>query len=82
MQTTIRRTEKGAYGGTSAAATGENAGRCPFRAGGRCGRTDCSLWNDDLGACGLSPDSLQLLMRTAITDAAAEIHRYMGDDRR
>ena len=40
------------------------------------------LYNDDVRACGLSPDSLQLLVKTAATDAAAEILRALGDDRR
>jgi len=37
------------------------------------------LWNDDVNACGLSAGSLQLLMKTAVTDAAVEIARHMGD---
>ena len=37
------------------------------------------MWNDDVNACGLSAGSLQLLMKTAVTDAAVEIARHMGD---
>lgn len=60
MPTTIKRTE-------------EVTGPCPFRAEGLCTGDDCALWNDDLDACGLSTVSLQLLMKTAITDAAVEV---------
>ncbi len=69
MQTTIKRTE-------------EATGPCPFRTEGQCSRKGCALWNDDLGTCGLSAVSLHLLVKTAITDAAVEIMRTMGDDRR
>lgn len=57
-------------------------GPCPFRAEGLCTGDDCALWNDDLDACGLSAVSLHLLVKTAITDAATEIMRAVGDDRR
>ena len=67
MRTTIKRTE-------------EATGPCPFRAEGLCTGDDCALWNEDLDACGLSAVSLQLLMKTAVTDAAGEIARAMGDD--
>ena len=40
------------------------------------------MWNDDVNACGLSPISLHLLMKTAVADASADIMRAMGDDRR
>ena len=69
MQTTTKRTD-------------EVTGPCPFRAEGQCSRKDCALWNDDLDACGLSAVSLQLLMKTAVTDAAVEIARHLGDDGR
>ena len=69
MQTTIKRIE-------------EAPGPCPFRAEGLCTGDDCALWNDDMDACGLSAVSLQLLMKTAITDAAVEIMRHLGDDGR
>lgn len=69
MPTTIKRTE-------------EATGPCPFRAEGLCTGDDCALWNDDLDTCGLSAVSLQLLVKTAFTDAAAEIMRAVGDDRR
>ena len=55
-------------------------GPCPFRTEGLCTGDDCALWNDYLDACGLSAVSLQLLMKTAITDAAVEIARHLGDD--
>ena len=54
----------------------------PFRTEGLCTGDDCALWNDDLDTCGLSPASLQLLMKTAVCDAAAEIMRVVGDDLR
>ena len=69
MQTIIKRIE-------------EAMGPCPFRPEGLCTGDDCALWNDDLNACGLSAVSLQLLMKTAITDAAVEIARHLGDDGR
>ena len=69
MPTTIKRIE-------------EVTGPCPFRAEGLCTGDDCALWNDDLDTCGLSPASLQLLMKTAVCDAAAEIMRVVGDDLR
>lgn len=56
------------------------SGPCPFRATEWCSGDDCVLWNDDLAACGLSPVSLQLIVKTAFTDAAAEIMRAIGDD--
>lgn len=55
-------------------------GPCPFRAEGMCTGDDCVMWNDDVNACGLSPNSLQLLMKTAVADAAVEIMRAMVDD--
>lgn len=55
-------------------------GPCPFRAEGICTGDDCALWNDDVSACRLSPNSLQLLMKTAVADAAVEIMRAVGDD--
>ena len=58
----------------------EAQGPCPFRTEGQCSRKGCALWNDDVNACGLSAGSLQLLMKTAVTDAAVEIARHMGDD--
>lgn len=60
----------------------EVPGPCPFRTEGQCSRKGCALWNDDVNACGLSAGSLQLLVKTAITDAAVEIARHMGDDGR
>lgn len=57
-------------------------GPCPFRAKGQCSRKGCALWNDDLDTCGLSAVSLHLLVKAAITDAAMEIARHMGDDGR
>ncbi len=60
----------------------EATGPCPFRTEGQCSRKGCALWNDDVNACGLSAGSLQLLMKTAVTDAAVEIMRAMGDDRK
>lgn len=57
-------------------------GPCPFRAEGICTGDDCVMWNDDLAACGLSPVSLQLIVKTALTDAAAEIMQAIGDDGR
>ena len=69
MPTTIKRTE-------------EVTGPCPFRTEGQCSRKGCALWNDDLDTCGLSAVSLQLLMKTAVCDAAAEIMRAVGDDLR
>ncbi|MBR7187792.1 MAG: hypothetical protein IKD53_04490 [Clostridia bacterium] len=55
---------------------------CPINCSGVCAKERCALYNDDVRACGLSPDSLQLLVKTAATDAAAEILRALGDDRR
>ena len=69
MQTTIKRID-------------EAPGPCPFRVEGQCSRKGCALWNDDLNACGLSAVSLQLLVKTAVTDAAVEIARHLGDDGR
>ena len=60
----------------------EAPGPYPFRTEGQCSRKGCALWNDDLDTCGLSAVSLHLLVKTAITDAAVEIMRTMGDDRR
>lgn len=48
----------------------------------KCIYEKCALYNDDARACVLSPCSLHLLIRTAITDAAVEISRCMGDGRR
>ena len=36
------------------------------------------MWNDDVNACGLSPISLHLLMKTAMTDAAVEVMQAMS----
>jgi len=60
----------------------EAQGPCPFRTEGQCSRKGCALWNDDVNACGLSAVSLHLLVKTAITDAAVEIARHLGDDGR
>ena len=65
---------------TEAETPNEIQGPCPFRTEGLCTGDDCALWNDDLTACGLSPVSLQLIMKTAFTDAAVEIMRAVGDD--
>ena len=52
-------------------ATEKNSqGPCPFRAEGICTGDDCVMWNDEVNACGLSPNSLQLLMKTAVADAS------------
>lgn len=53
---------------------------CPML--GTCIAQRCALYNDDARACVLSPGSLHLLIRTAITDAAVEISSHMGDDRK
>lgn len=53
---------------------------CPML--GTCITRRCALYNDDARACVLSPCSLHLLIRTAITDAAVEISHHMGDDRK
>lgn len=55
---------------------------CPINGSGTCAKERCALYNDDARGCVLSPESLHLLIRTAITDAAVEIARYMGDDRK
>ena len=55
---------------------------CPINCSGTCARDKCALYNDDARACVLSPCSLHLLIRTAITDAAVEISHHMGDDRK
>lgn len=55
---------------------------CPINFSGTCARDKCALYNDDARACVLSPCSLHLLIRTAITDAAVEISHHMGDDRK
>ena len=47
---------------------------------GPCLGASCALYNDDVSACALSADSLQLLVRTAVTDAAVEIAKHLGDD--
>ena len=47
---------------------------------GPCLGASCALYNDDVSACALSADSLQLLVRTAVTDAAVEITKHLGDD--
>ena len=46
---------------------------CPFKTNTPCLGTRCAIYNDDLLCCTLASDSLHLLARTAITDAAVEI---------
>lgn len=55
---------------------------CPINCSGTCAKERCALYNDDARDCVLSPCSLHLLIRTAITDAAVEISHHMGDDRK
>ena len=74
MQTTIKRTDVGANGK-------DKGPLCPFWVKSGCLGKRCELYNDDARGCVFSPISLHLLMRTAITDAAVEISRYMGDGR-
>ncbi len=60
-------------------ATEKNSqGPCPFRAEGICTGDDCVMWNDDVSACGLSPISLHLLMKTAVADASVEVMQAMS----
>ena len=40
---------------------------------GPCLGARCALWSDDARACVLAPDSIHLLVRTAVTDAAVDI---------
>lgn len=48
---------------------------CPFMRLSRCLGARCELYNEDARGCALGPLSLQLLLRTALTDAAVEILR-------
>lgn len=71
MNTTRRTNVVGANGKT-------RGPLCPFKGdGGRCMDVLCELYNDDARGCALSAMSLQMLVRTAITDAAVEIGREM-----
>ena len=45
---------------------------CPA-AQGPCRGADCAWYNDDARGCVMAADSLQLILRTAITDAAVDI---------
>ena len=45
-----------------------------------CLGASCALYNDDARGCVLNAQSLHLIVRTAISDAAVEISRHMGDD--
>lgn len=51
---------------------------CPLL--GSCIGARCAWYNGDVSACVLAADSLQLIFRTAATDAAADIHKAYGDD--
>ena len=54
---------------------------CPIRRG-TCLCAACALYNDDARACALAADSLQLIVRTAASDAAVDVIKAYGDDRR
>ena len=52
---------------------------CPIR-NCPCLGVICALYNDDARACALSAQSLHLITRTAVTDAAVEIARTYREE--
>lgn len=54
---------------------------CPLL--GSCVGARCAWYNEDARGCVMAPDSLHLILRTAVTDAAVEIARtYRKEDLR
>lgn len=47
---------------------------------GPCLGAKCALYNDDARACALAADSLQLILRTAVSDAAVDVANHYGGD--
>ena len=74
--TTTRRTEA-----TLAVDSEEVAPLCPMTRKS-CLLRGCMLWDGDYDTCSMSPLSLYHQTRNAVTDAAVEIMKAYGDDRR